>query len=261
MISRRRLLILAGSAAAATLTGINALAGEEKEEHVVDPNVPQWAMVVDIDKCTECMEELIEKTKEDWHEIKPPCVVACDTENNVPEFENKRIDPQWLKILKVRNELEGSKELYVPLLCNHCRHPACAQVCLTKATFVRKDGIVMIDFHRCIGCRYCIVACPYNARTFNFKDPLEGLDHINPKVPRRSHGVPEKCTFCVHRIDEAMAKGEEPIPACVEACPYNALVFGNLNDPNSEVAKIVRTSKVIQLRANLGTNPRVYYLM
>jgi molybdopterin-containing oxidoreductase family iron-sulfur binding subunit len=268
MISRRKFLILAGSATAVMLGSSQlekAIASAKSERE--DPSGPLWGMIVDVDKCTICLEDLIAETGNP--DVKPPCVEACDKENNVPEFEEKRIDPQWLKILKVRNEMEGSEVLYVPLLCNHCRNPPCVQVCPVQATFKRKDGIVMIDYHRCIGCRYCIVACPYNARSFNFRDPLDGLTELNPEVPRRSHGVVEKCHFCVHRVDKALKEGKKPIPACVEACIERSeelgfespsLVFGNINDPNSEVANIIRTSKVRQLRANLGTEPKVYYI-
>jgi len=206
------------------------------------------------------MEELIRKTGNP--EIKPPCVLACDKENNVPEFEDKRIDPQWLRIAKFKAKY-SSKEFFAPLLCNHCEHPPCEQVCLTKATFQRPDGIVEIDMHRCIGCRYCMIACPYGARSFNFKDPLEGLKEVNPKVPMRCEGVVEKCTFCVHRVDEAVAKGVNPEPACVEACRLfgkGALMFGNIKDPESEVSKVLQEHAYVQLRAELGTGPHVFYI-
>ena len=107
-----------------------------------------------------------------------------------------------------------------------------------------------------------MVACPYGAGSFNFKDPLEGLPNhrpTNPKVPTRGVGIVEKCTFCVHRIDKAIREGKEPVPACVEACPYDAMVFGNLKDPNSKISKILKENYVIQLRAYLGTEPHIYY--
>lgn len=104
-----------------------------------------------------------------------------------------------------------------------------------------------------------MIACPYNARRFLFEDPRELLTVVNPEAPIRKHGVVMKCEFCLWKIDKERAMGKEPKPVCVEACPYNALIFGNLKDPNSEVSKIVKTSKVITLRANLGTNPKVKY--
>jgi len=261
MISRRRLLILAAGSAAAAFAGVSPIAGSP-EGISKDPNIPRWAMLVDVDKCTECVKELIRKTG-DPH-VKPPCVVACDVFNNVPEFEDKKKDPQWMRIAKftLDKETVEPEEFYMPLLCNHCEHPACAQVCPTKATFQRPDGIVMIDTHRCIGCRYCMIACPYGARSFNFEDPREGLKHINPEVPTRARGVVEKCTFCVQIVDEAMERGENPEPACVKACRLyskNALVFGNVKDPNSEISKLMRTGYVIQLRPGVGTDPYVFY--
>ncbi len=260
-MSRRKFLIIAGSAAvAAMLKSAAKTQFIESAKEVASKR--RWAMAVDVEKCTECMEELIAKTGNP--EVKPPCVVACDRENNVPEFEDKRIDPQWIRIVKMKlKDVEGAREFYLPLLCNHCENPPCVQVCLTQASFKRPDGIVEIDMHRCIGCRYCMVACPYGARSFNWEDPREHLKEVNPRVQMRTKGVVEKCTFCVHRIDEAIARGEEPVPACVEACRLygkGALVFGNVKDPNSEISKILRENIVIQLRANLGTDPHVYYL-
>lgn len=263
MMSRRKFLLLTGAAAAGAflIPQISA-----KTQFVESPEEVKakrrWAMAVDVEKCTECMEELIAKTGNP--EVKPPCVVACDKENNVPEFEDKRIDPQWMRIVKLELDKPeiGPKEFYIPLLCNHCEHPPCVQVCLTQASFKRPDGIVEIDMHRCIGCRYCMIACPYGARSFNFRNPREGLKEVNLNVQMRTEGVVEKCTFCVHRIDEAVAKGEEPIPACVEACHKygkGALVFGNIKDPNSKISKILRENIVVQLRANLGTDPHVFY--
>ncbi len=262
MISRRKFLILTGAATAAAVlpTQISAQFAETPEEV---SSKRRWAMVVDVSKCTECMEELISRTGNE--EVKPPCVMACDRENNVPEFEDKRVDPQWMRIakLKLKKPSVNPEEFYIPLLCNHCEHPPCVQVCLTQASFKRPDGIVEIDMHRCIGCRYCMIACPYGARSFNFRDPREGLKEVNPRVQMRTEGVVEKCTFCVHRVDEAVAKGEEPVPACVEACHLygkGALVFGNIKDPDSEVSKLLRDNIAVQLRANLGTDPHVFYL-
>ncbi|WP_456329136.1 sulfate reduction electron transfer complex DsrMKJOP subunit DsrO [Archaeoglobus sp.] len=263
MMSRRKFLLLTGAAAAGAFLTPQISA---KTQFIESPEEVEakrrWAMAVDVEKCTECMKELIAKTGNP--EVKPPCVVACDKENNVPEFEDKRIDPQWMRIAKLELDKPevNPKEFYIPLLCNHCENPPCVQVCLTKASFKRPDGIVEIDMHRCIGCRYCMIACPYGARSFNFRNPREGLKEVNPNVQMRTEGVVEKCTFCVHRIDEAVAKGEEPIPACVEACHKygkGALVFGNIKDPNSEISKILRENIVVQLRANLGTDPHVFY--
>lgn len=264
MMSRRKFLILTGVASLGAVLPIQISAKTQFVESAEEVRAKRrWAMVVDVAKCTECMEELIARTGNP--EVKPPCVIACDKENNVPEFENKKVDPQWMRIVKLKLNKPSvePKEFYMPLLCNHCEHPPCVQVCLTKASFKRPDGIVEIDMHRCIGCRYCMIACPYGARSFNYEYPEHGLKEVNPKVPMRTKGVVEKCTFCVHRVDEAVRKGENPVPACVEACKLygkDALRFGNIKDSSSEVSRILRDNLAIQLRADLGTDPHVFYL-
>ena len=127
-------------------------------------------------------------------------------------------------------------------------------VCPTKATFQREDGIVMMDYHRCIGCRYCMAACPYGARSFNWQDPRPFVQTIDKGYPTRTRGVVEKCNFC----DERLARGL--IPACVEACKEKALVFGDLNDADSSVRKLLRSRNALQRKAELGTGPKVFYL-
>ncbi len=253
MVSRRKFILIAGSAAAATLLNLKMPVSAKES----GKSTKKWGMVIDVEKCTECMKEFIEKTGDEH--VKPPCVVACDRENNVPDFKDKRIDPQWIRIFEVEKEGLESEKFYMPVLCNHCDYPPCVQVCPTKASFKRDDGIVMIDYHRCIGCRYCMIACPYGSRSYNWVDPREGFKNgvpPNPKVPTRREGVVEKCHFCFHRID----RGEEP--ACVVACREkgkNAMVFGNLKDPNSEISKIIAKHYVVTLRPSLGTKPNVYY--
>ncbi len=259
MVSRRKFILIAGSAAAATFLNVKMPVSAKETVSAEDSKKAtiKWGMVIDVEKCTECMKELIEKTGNEH--VKPPCVVACDTENNVPDFKDKRIDPQWIRIFEVEKEGVKGIKFYLPVLCNQCDYPACVQVCPTKASFKRYDGIVMIDYHRCIGCRYCMIACPYGARSFNWVDPRKGFKNgipPNPKVPIRREGVVEKCHFCYYRID----RGEEP--ACVVACREkgkNAMVFGNLLDPNSEISKILAKEYVVVLRPSLGTKPNVYY--
>ena len=121
-----------------------------------------------------------------------------------------------------------------PLLCNHCQNPPCVRVCPTKATFQRPDGIVAMDYHRCIGCRYCMAGCPYGSRSFNFRDPKPFIDKEtrNPEFPARMRGVVEKCNFCVDRLAQGL------MPACVEASK-GAIAFGDLDDPESEVRKLL----------------------
>jgi Fe-S-cluster-containing dehydrogenase component len=143
-------------------------------------------------------------------------------------------------------------------------------VCPVGATFSRADGLVIMDYDKCIGCRYCQTACPYGARTFNWT----ARDDVNPYTPefgrpeveRRQKGVVEKCTFCVHRIDAGLEKGLMPgvdveaTPACVNVCPTTARYFGNLKDPNSQVSRLIRDNPTLRLREDLGTDPNVYYI-
>jgi molybdopterin-containing oxidoreductase family iron-sulfur binding subunit len=197
----------------------------------------KWGMVIDIGKCEEgCNKE---------------CMTACRKENNVPLFDDKRIDNYWIRVATLKQKFPNARPRPIPLLCNHCENPFCVKVCLVKASFKRKDGIVLIDEHRCIGCRYCMIVCPYKARSFVFKHHEQ---HTNPDAPKRQHGVVEKCNFCVSRVDRGLK------PACVTACPNKAMNFGNLNDTQSEVAKLIATGKTWRIRPDLGSNPKVYYL-
>ncbi len=202
----------------------------------------QWGMVIDIDKCeTGCT----------------ACVDACRKENNVRHFKEPELDIHWIRKIRFKQRgVKDAEERSLPAMCFHCERPPCAHVCPVAATFVRKDGIVLIDKHRCIGCRYCMIACPYKARSFVSKK-VKHEPGDNDNVPLRMHGVVEKCTFCVHLID----KGEKP--ACVTACSKaggGGMIFGDLADPDSEVSKIIKTSKASRIRADFGTNPRVFYL-
>jgi Fe-S-cluster-containing dehydrogenase component len=152
----------------------------------------------------------------------------------------------------------------------HCEHAPCVEVCPVKASTHRADGVVLMDYGRCIGCRYCEVACPYGARAFNWEDfngPNPSVPRWGePEVPRRPRGVAEKCTFCVHRIDRGLALGLQPgvdaaaTPACAVVCPVGARVFGDLADPESNVSRLLREHPSYRLREDLGTGPRVYYL-
>ncbi|MHC4304071.1 MAG: sulfate reduction electron transfer complex DsrMKJOP subunit DsrO [Planctomycetota bacterium] len=200
----------------------------------------RWGMVIDLNKCapgcTKCLE-------------------ACRTENNVAHHDDKRWDVHWIRKVTLTDAHDDDADgKPIILLCNHCDKPPCAQVCPVQATYKRHDGIVIVDHHRCIGCRYCVIACPYNARYFNFK---ESEEWPNKDFPRRSHGVAEACTLCAHRLEV----GEEP--ACVEACKgcgAGALCVGDLNDPDSEVSKLIAENSVKRIRADLGTEPKVHYI-
>jgi molybdopterin-containing oxidoreductase family iron-sulfur binding subunit len=213
----------------------------------------RWAMVVDLRKCAE-------------HEDCRACTQACHKTHNVPDFEGDPLhEIKWIwkepKFDHVFPSFENHplpahiRKKPVLVLCNHCDNPPCVRVCPTKATWRREDGIVMMDWHRCIGCRYCVVACPYGSRSFNWVNPRPYVKEMTPDFPTRMKGVVEKCTLCEKRLSQNL------LPACVEACPHGALAFGNLEDPNSEVAKIVATEFTIRRKPDLGTEPEVYYVV
>jgi molybdopterin-containing oxidoreductase family iron-sulfur binding subunit len=147
------------------------------------------------------------------------------------------------------------KDPLLPVLCNHCDNPPCVRVCPTQATFKRADGIVVMDYHRCIGCRFCMAACPYGARSMNYRDPRPFIAEINPDFPTRCKGVVEKCNFC----EERLAKGQ--LPACVEACKEKALIFGDMDDPRSAPRRLLKDWFSIRRRPELGTDPQIYYLL
>jgi Fe-S-cluster-containing dehydrogenase component len=221
-------------------------------------------MVIDLDKCVGCQ----------------ACTIACKEENNVPHgspSEQKlRKEIYWHRVISATNgEYPNARVDMIPMPCMHCDDPPCVTVCPAKATYRRQDGIVMQDFRRCIGCKYCIAACPYGARSFNYKEQVEEEYH-RPDLPsehgsiwswpfpRRTHGVVEKCTFCFHRIDPAVAQGKkigiDVVPACVEACPTKARAFGDLDDPESVVSQLLASRTEFRLRENMGTSPKVIYL-
>jgi phenylacetyl-CoA:acceptor oxidoreductase subunit 1 len=203
-------------------------------------------MVIDQAKCTGC----------------EYCTLACRAHNDVPP------NISWNTVIPAGTV--GDREVFLPRPCQHCAHAPCAEVCPVGASYRRADGIVMMDYDKCIGCRYCEVACPYNARAFNW-EAFEGPNPAvpswgEPEVPRRPRGVPEKCSFCFHRIDRGLALGLKPgvdpdaTPACVVACPVGARIFGDLNDPESEVSQVLASHSAYRLREDLGTAPSVYYL-
>jgi molybdopterin-containing oxidoreductase family iron-sulfur binding subunit len=212
---------------------------------------PRWAMVVDFRKC---------RFGEDCDQ----CVAACKLAHNIPELPNRMHEVKWVWKERFENVFPSQQTDYtrqvlgdhpLPVLCNHCDEPACVRVCPTQATFKRTDGVVMMDYHRCIGCRYCMAACPYGSRSFNFEDPRPHVAHLNTDFPTRTKGVVEKCNFC----EERLAKGQ--LPTCVEKCGQKALTFGDLNDVNSPVRRLLASRYAIQRKTELGTGPAVYYLI
>jgi len=205
-----------------------------------------WGMVINLNKCIGC----------------EYCVRACSATNDVAS------DKPW-NIVKEEQSSSGHL-FYFSRPCLHCQDAPCVEVCPVQATYVRDDGIVIMDYDRCIGCRYCEVACPYDARKFNWEDRTDTNEYIPTwgiaEVERRPRGVIEKCTFCVHRIDAGLQSGlvpgvdPEATPACVNACPVGARTFGNLHDPDSPVSRIIEENAVFRLREDLGTEPSVYYI-
>ena len=221
-----------------------------------------WGMAIDLDRCAACN----------------ACGVACRQENNVPSygadprFHGAR--PEWMSMLwQEPARPDGLPEL-LPLPCMHCADPPCVKVCPVGATYKDPDGITMQVWDRCIGCRYCMVACPYSRRSFNWSEPAWTASEqqmLNPDVATRPHGVVEKCTFCHHRIralsEQARIEGRDlrddevqRLPACAAACPAAAITFGDLDDPASRVSELAASPRAFRLLEHLGTEPSVYYL-
>lgn len=225
--------------------------------------MPRWGMVIDLDLCTGCQ----------------ACAVACKAENNVPCVEPSEAERgrmmSWLEVLVMveGGESEPVRVRYLPRPCMQCSNPPCVKVCPTGATYLsEEEGIVGQIYPRCIGCRYCTTNCPYTLKYFNWAPPhweKEMLPSLNPDVSVRPKGVVEKCTFCHHRLirarERAALEGREVrqgefVPACVEACPTRAMTFGDLDDPQSEVARLAASPRAFRLMEELGTEPKVYYL-
>ncbi|MEW6546306.1 MAG: sulfate reduction electron transfer complex DsrMKJOP subunit DsrO [Bacillota bacterium] len=256
-ISRRTFLKLSGLGLLGLLGApvIDVLAKTDRARVARAPGAltaKRWALVVDMRKC--------------WENGKGTCrdcILACHREHNVPDIPEEKEQVRWIWTEPYENAFpEQGHQIGAALsgkpflvLCNHCSDPPCVRVCPTRATFKREDGIVMMDYHRCIGCRYCMAACPYGARSFNFTDPRPFINSVNPAYPTRERGVVEKCNFC----EERLAAGSPP--ACAAACRYGALVFGDLEDPGSAVREILRTRYTIRRKPELGTRPNIYYVV
>lgn len=233
-----------GSAAAATtavamgsgITLFNFAGARPPDQPVSDER--RWGMLIDASKCAKGCDA---------------CVQACDEEHGLWGHGRPRTDAQWIRKVTVRDKQTGHVTS-LPLMCQHCEHPPCVDVCPTGASFRRADGIVLVDKHTCIGCRYCMMACPYKARSFVH----ESLHNQKPYAPR-GKGTVESCTLCVHRVD----KGSGAIaPACAEACAaegHHAMVFGDMKDPDSALSQELRKYPSEQLRGDLRLNLGIRY--
>ncbi len=201
------------------------------------------AIAVKLDRCVGCH----------------TCSLACKMSNNVPD------GMLWNRVLTEGSDVvDGAQGVYpnltrtyLPLACQHCENAACQKVCPTGATYKDENGRVEINYDKCIGCRMCMAACPYNARVFNWNEPSRGGNpaYGDKEVPARGKGVMEKCTLCKERIDRGEAE-----PMCVECCPARARVYGDLDDPESEISKLKATGNVRILLEERGTHPQVFYV-
>ncbi len=253
-LDRRKFIKLAGLAA---LVGMGGAGWELLRPGAIDaaqekPNpralkAKLWSMAIDMRKLTP--------------ELAAKAIEACREAHNIPLIPGKQ-EIKWIWMVPYENAFpetenpyaDAVKHLEFPVLCNHCENPPCVRVCPTQATFKRPDGIVMMDMHRCIGCRFCMAACPYGSRSFNFRDPRPFIKKRNPNYPTRTKGVVEKCLFCNERIDQGK------LPVCVEAAP-EAFIFGDLADAGSPVRKALRHRFSLRRKPNLGTEPKVFYLI
>lgn len=236
--SKRRLLTgtaaVAGMALAPGVTLISP--AQSREAGKAASSINRWGLLIDSSKCDAGCDE---------------CVVACKTENGWQGHDRATTDPQWIRKVNLKDNRTGATHS-LPVMCQHCESPPCVDVCPTGASMQRADGIVLVDRHICIGCRYCMMACPYKARSFVHED-VKGQ---KPHMPR-GKGTVESCTLCAHRVDA------DRLPACVEACTEKAgkgaMIFGDLNDPNSDIAKELSKHVTTRLRADLGLSPGVHY--
>ena len=217
----------------------------------------RYAYALNLSKCIGCRE----------------CVDACVKENNQHRGSEERGDRmEYIRVLEMEkgsldmekgnhhydHEVPAEGKFYMPVQCQHCDNAPCTKVCPVEATWQEPDGIVVVDYNWCIGCRYCEAACPYYARRFNFTTPQIPSDEINPNTHYlgnrpREQGVIEKCTFCIHRVREGLN------PACLEVCPTGSRKFGNILDPESDIRYIIENKRVFVLKESLGTIPSFYY--
>ena len=222
-LSRRKFMRTVGTA---TAVAAGATVAPSPIRAAVTGTKPQYAMVIDVRRCTGCQ----------------ACTVACKSEYDVPLGGAR----SWVEYIE-KGTYPNVTRSFLPSLCNNCSEPPCTPVCPVDATYRREeDGIVVIDQDECIGCRKCVQACPYDAR---FMNPTAGDPAVN-----RKKGAAEKCDFCLHRVTEGV------VPSCVNTCTGQARIFGDLNDPNSEVSKLLAKNSVTVLKPEEGTKPNVFYI-
>ncbi|MBM2842014.1 MAG: hypothetical protein HW412_2542 [Bacteroidetes bacterium] len=223
--------------------------------------MPKWAMVIDMNKCTGCS----------------ACMAACKMENNVAIVSPKEAQEGrtmfWMDMITTQEgEYPNVSAKRMPKPCYQCDDPPCIKVCPVGATYRNEEGLVGQIYERCIGCRYCMAACPYTAKVFNWEEPkwIDGATScFNPDVSRRMVGVVEKCSFCAHRLlkvkenadqEERSIRDGEYVPACMENCPADAIAFGDLEDKESVVHKLAHSYRASRVMEDLGVEPKVYYL-
>lgn len=201
----------------------------------------RYGMLIKLNRCSGCH----------------TCVEACKMQNNVPMgiLWNRVVVENCNHVTDADGVYPALSRTYLPLACQHCEAPACLRVCPTGATYKDEKGRVEIDYDKCIGCRMCMAACPYNARSFNWEEPVRdpGFNYGDKDVPVRPRGVVEKCTLCKERTDR------DEVPRCVQCCPNDARIFGDLDDPDSEVSRAMSERKAHVLLEEQGTHPQVYY--
>lgn len=226
-------LATAGAALMPGVMLVEVAQGRAPDEPVSSKN--RWGLLIDTTKCaTGCND----------------CVTACSKENGWTQKETYGPqDPQWIRKVELTNNNSGAKHS-LPMMCQHCEEPPCVDVCPTGASFKRDDGIVLVDRHICIGCRYCMMACPYKARSLVHED----LNDTQLARMPRGKGCVESCTLCMHKVDAG-----DNTTACAEACPEQAILFGDLNDASSEIARRLATFASKEIRADLGLNTGVRY--
>jgi len=260
--SRREFLKIAGLSALGLGAGAALDVGRNATPEARAEQMPEYKQTPEALTATHWGMVIFTSKFESYEDFKV-CIDACHDYHNVPSIEGNQ-DVKWLWTDSFEHVFPDHPNKFLPegvehrdylLLCNHCEEPPCVRVCPTKATFKREsDGIVLMDMHRCIGCRFCMAACPYGARSFNFGDPRPHIKKENPDYPTRMRGVVEKCNFCA----ELLAKGQ--MPRCVEASE-GRILFGDLDDPDSDVRAALREHYSIRRKPSLGTQPSVYYII